>query len=284
MLSLTHKRKREIGSKDLGDEELVADPVSIIRLANKMSEEAVERMHLELTQGRDKIIAPPLMGAEITGSIKELYRSFTRAEEARGRGEEVHQKIKASLEKIDEWNAKLATLGNVDQRNYLSNLGLMGVEDIATYESVLARTRKTLEDGGAPLAVFNRHLESSAQNVKSLLDSVGLPLVRKPDDSASTESELEATLGEFARHFSQQLTFMEEKGNQAIHEFVVQVAQKVERAQCLKESLDPILAEHIQVVSKAVAKLKEPIVDTARIESDYDKCEVMGGKGKATSL
>eukprot|EP01018_Ginkgo_biloba_P037491 Gb_41482 [translate_table: standard] len=230
VLSLTRKRKRETRSKDLGDEELVADPLSTIRLTNKMSEEAVERMHLELTQGRDKIVAPPLMGVEITGSVKELYRSFTRAKEARGRGEEVHQKIEASLEKIDEWNAKLATLGNVARRNQLSSLALMGVEDIATCESVLARTRQALEDGGAPLAIFNRQLESSSRSVKSLLDSTVLPPVRKPDDSAPIEFELEASLGEFVGHFSRQLASVEEKGNQAIHEFVVQVPRKVERA------------------------------------------------------
>ena len=117
---------------------MVADPVSIIKSTNKMSEEVVERMHLELILNRDRIMAPPLMGTDIIGSIKELYRSFTRAEEAKGRGEEMHQKIEASLEKIDEWNAKLATLGNVAQRNQLSSLALMGVEDISTYESILA--------------------------------------------------------------------------------------------------------------------------------------------------
>eukprot|EP01018_Ginkgo_biloba_P005475 Gb_18082 [translate_table: standard] len=162
MLSLTRKRKRETRGKDLGDEELVADLVSIVRLANKMSEESVERMHLDLTQDRDKIMALPSMGAEIIGLIKELYRSFTRAEEARGRGKEVHQKIEASLKNIDEWNAKLATLRGVAQRNQPSSLGLMGVEDIATCESMLARTRQALKDRGTPLAVFNRQLELSA--------------------------------------------------------------------------------------------------------------------------
>lgn len=158
-------------------------------------------MHLELMHGRDKIVTPPLIRTEITSSIKELYKSFTRAEEAKGRGEEVHQNIEASLEKIDEWNAKLATLGNATRRNHLPSLGLMGVEDIATCESVLARTRQALEDGGT-LTVFNRQLESSTRNVKSLLDNAGLPSVRKSDDFTPTESELEANLGEFARNFS----------------------------------------------------------------------------------
>eukprot|EP01018_Ginkgo_biloba_P030876 Gb_15319 [translate_table: standard] len=48
VLSLTRKRKRGTRSKELGDEELAADPVSIVRSANRMTEEAVERMHLEL--------------------------------------------------------------------------------------------------------------------------------------------------------------------------------------------------------------------------------------------
>ena len=66
----------------MGDEELASDPVSIVRSANRMMEEAMERIHLELVHGRDKITAPPLMGVEITKSIRELYKSFTRAEEA----------------------------------------------------------------------------------------------------------------------------------------------------------------------------------------------------------
>lgn len=113
-------------------------------------------MHLELTRCREKIMAPPSMGTEIMDLIKELYKSFTKAKEAKGQGKEVHQKIEASLEKLDKWNTKLDTLGNVAQRNQLPSLGLMGIEDIATCESVLARNRKALEDRGVPLAMSNR--------------------------------------------------------------------------------------------------------------------------------
>ena len=82
-----------------------------------MTEEAVERMHLELVHGRDKITAPPSMSVKIINSIKELYKSYTLVEEARGQGEEAHQKIENSLGKLDQWNAKLATLKNAARRN-----------------------------------------------------------------------------------------------------------------------------------------------------------------------
>eukprot|EP01018_Ginkgo_biloba_P000927 Gb_07086 [translate_table: standard] len=214
-----------------------------------MIEEAVERMHLELVHGKDKVTTPPSMGIEITNSIRELYKSYTRAEEARGQGEEAYQKIETSLGKLDEWNAKLAILKNVARRNQLPGLGLMGIEDIATSKSVLARNRHALEDGSIPLAILNRQLESAAQNVKALLDSAGLPPMRGSDGSTPTESELNAILGEFSELFSQQLSSVEERGNQAVLEFVVQVAQKVELAQCLKDTLDPVLAEHTQVIT-----------------------------------
>lgn len=77
IFSLTRKRKWWTQHKDLGDEELVADPVSIIQSASKMIKEVVERMHLELMHGRGKIVAPPSMGVEIMDSIKELYKSYT---------------------------------------------------------------------------------------------------------------------------------------------------------------------------------------------------------------
>ena len=77
VLSLTRKRKWGAQSKELGDEELEADPVSIIRSTNRMTEEVVKRMHLELVHGRDKITTPPLMGVKIINLIKELYKSYT---------------------------------------------------------------------------------------------------------------------------------------------------------------------------------------------------------------
>ena len=131
----------------------------------------------------------------------------------------------------------------------------MGIEDIATSESVLARNRHALEDGSIPLAILNRQLESAAQNVKALLDSTGLPLMRRSDGSTPTESKLNASLGEFSGLFSRQLSSVEERGNQVVLEFVVQAAQKVERARCLKDTLDPVLAEHTWVVSRALARL-----------------------------
>jgi len=44
LLSLTRKRKRKTRSAGIKDEELIANPVSIVKSANKMLEEAIERM------------------------------------------------------------------------------------------------------------------------------------------------------------------------------------------------------------------------------------------------
>eukprot|EP01018_Ginkgo_biloba_P026988 Gb_37619 [translate_table: standard] len=227
-----------------------------------------------------EITAPPSMGAEITKSIRELYKSFTQAKEAQGRGEETHQKIGASLGKLDEWDAQLATLGNAARGNQLPGRGLMGIEDITACESLLARDRCSLEDGSVPLEILNRQLELTTQNVKVLLDSAGLPLMKGSGDSAPTESELNASLEEFSRLFSRQLSSVEERGNQVVLDFVVQAARKVERAQCLKDTLDPILVEHARVTSRALARLREPIVNTTRIEFDYAKHMASRGEDK----
>eukprot|EP01018_Ginkgo_biloba_P026714 Gb_11440 [translate_table: standard] len=48
LLSLTKKRKRGAKGAAMDDRELVVDPVSIVRSANKMSEEVMERMQMEL--------------------------------------------------------------------------------------------------------------------------------------------------------------------------------------------------------------------------------------------
>jgi len=97
----------------------------------------------------------------------------------------------------------------------------MGIEDITTSESVLARNRHALEDGSIPLEILNKQLESAAQNVKALLDSAGLPLVKGSYDSTPTESELNASLGEFFGLFSRYLSSIEERGNHAILKFMV---------------------------------------------------------------
>eukprot|EP01018_Ginkgo_biloba_P009393 Gb_17530 [translate_table: standard] len=170
LLSLTRKRKRGARSIGIDDEELIADPVSIVKSVNKMFEEAVERM-----------------------------QSFIRAEEARGRGEETHRKIEASLENMDDLSTKLVTLGNVAWRNQLPDLSLLGVDEVATCESVLARTKQALEDGSTPLVASYRQLEASAWSIKALLDNAGLPLVRKPDSSILVEAELDAMLESYPK-------------------------------------------------------------------------------------
>lgn len=48
-LSLTQKRNREAQSTGMDDEELIVDPVSIVKSTNNMSKEVVKRIHLELT-------------------------------------------------------------------------------------------------------------------------------------------------------------------------------------------------------------------------------------------
>eukprot|EP01018_Ginkgo_biloba_P026719 Gb_11436 [translate_table: standard] len=202
LLSLTRKRKRTTWSTDMDDRELIADPVCIVLLANKMSEKAVERMQLELAQSWDRIVAPPSMGAEITCSIKDLYQSFVQIEEARAKGEETHRRIGASLEQINEWESKLATLKNVAHRNLLLNLSLLELDEVITCENALAKTKQVLEVGDAPLVSSNRQLESSSRNIRTLLDSAGLPPVVKLDNSPPSEIELDATLGEFTTQFA----------------------------------------------------------------------------------
>eukprot|EP01018_Ginkgo_biloba_P040360 Gb_12614 [translate_table: standard] len=151
----------------MDDMELVADPMSIVRSTNKISEEAVE--------------------------------------EAQGRGEETHRRIRASLEQINEWESKLATLGNVAHRNTLPKMSLLELDEVITCENVLAKTRQALEDSDAPLVSSNRQFESSSYNIKTLLDSAGLPQIAKSDNSFPSEVELDATLGEFTAQFTRQL-------------------------------------------------------------------------------
>eukprot|EP01018_Ginkgo_biloba_P017444 Gb_09493 [translate_table: standard] len=171
LLSLTRKRKRKARGTGMEDEELIANPISIVTSANK----------------------------------------------------------------VDEWGSKLATLENVARRNLMPNLSLLELDEVVTCENILAKTKQALEDGGAPLMASNKQLEPSAHNIKVLLDSVGLPLVVKPDSSFPAKAELDASLGEFANQFARQLESVEE-----------QVA----------------------------AKIKEPVINTSRIDSDYDRCEV----------
>eukprot|EP01018_Ginkgo_biloba_P040016 Gb_27258 [translate_table: standard] len=143
---------------------------------------------------------------------------------------------------------------------------------------------QVLEDGDTPLVTSNRHLEMSSHNILSLFDNDGLPQVMRPDNTLCTETEFDATLGEFAGQFSKQLASVGEQGNQALHEFVVEVARKAERAHCVKEFLNPILTKHTKIVSKAMARVKNPIINTARINVDYDKCLAIREKGRGPPI
>lgn len=106
----------------------------------------------------------------------------------------------------------------------------------------------------------------------------------KPDNSFPLEVELDATLGEFTNQFIKYFIVVEEQGNQSLHEFIMEVARKVERVQYIKEFLGPILVEHTQIISNATAWIKDPIINTSWVESDYDKCKEFGDKGKGPSL
>eukprot|EP01018_Ginkgo_biloba_P038656 Gb_08457 [translate_table: standard] len=95
-------------------------------------------------------------------------------------------RIQGSLDKIDEWKAKLATLGNVARMNLLPNVPLLSLDEVVTCENVLAKTKQVLEDGDAPLVTSNQHLEISSQNILSLFDNTGLPQVVKSDNTLCT--------------------------------------------------------------------------------------------------
>lgn len=85
----------------MDERELVANPVSIIQLENEMFEETMVRMQMELSRGWDTIVTSPSMGAEIEGSLKDLYKYFMQVEESWGRGEETHRRIRGSLDQIE---------------------------------------------------------------------------------------------------------------------------------------------------------------------------------------
>lgn len=175
-----------------------------------MSEEVVERMQSELVHDWDKIVAPFSMGTEIIGSIKELYRSFVWVEEAWGRGKEIQSKVEISLGKVEEWGSKLAILGNVAHKNLLPKLPLLELDEVLSCDNILATSKQALDDGGTPLIASNKQLESVAHDINTLLDSIGLLPVMKPDNSLPTEVELDVSLGEFANQFVGQLASVEE--------------------------------------------------------------------------
>lgn len=60
------------------------------------------------------------------------------------------------------------------------------------------------------------------------------------------------------------------------------VARKAERAQYGKELLNLVLTEHTKIVSKVEAKIKDPIINTTRI--DADKCLVAKENGKESPI
>eukprot|EP01018_Ginkgo_biloba_P030265 Gb_36344 [translate_table: standard] len=179
LLSLTKKRKRGTKGASMDNKELKVDLVSIVRSANKMSEEVVERMQMELSQAHDKIVV----------------------EEAKAKLNQVHHQIQSSLNQIGEWEAKLATLGNVARKNLLPNVPLLSLDEVVTCENVLAKSKQVLKDGCTPLVTSNSHLELSSQNILSLFASVELPQEMKQDNTLCTETEFEATLNDFANQF-----------------------------------------------------------------------------------
>eukprot|EP01018_Ginkgo_biloba_P011385 Gb_11873 [translate_table: standard] len=78
-------------------------------------------------------------------------------------------------EEVDKWGSKLVTLGSVAQKNLLPNLSLLELDEVVTCNNILAKTKKELEDGDAPLMASNKQLDSSTHNIKVLLDNARLP-------------------------------------------------------------------------------------------------------------
>eukprot|EP01018_Ginkgo_biloba_P032706 Gb_34985 [translate_table: standard] len=137
-----------------------------------------------------------------------------KVEEVKAKGNQVHHPVQSSLNWIGEWEAKLATLGNVARKNLLPNVPLLSLDEVVTCENVLAKSKQVLEDGDTPLVTSNSHLELSSQNILSLFSSGEFPQVMKQDNTLCTETKFEATLGNFANQFSRQLALVEEQGNQ----------------------------------------------------------------------
>eukprot|EP01018_Ginkgo_biloba_P016477 Gb_08042 [translate_table: standard] len=84
-ISLTRKRNRGAKGEGVDDTKLVIDPVFIVKLANKISQEAMEKMQMDLSQAYDKIMVSPSMGTKIQGALKDLFRSFVQVEEAKAK-------------------------------------------------------------------------------------------------------------------------------------------------------------------------------------------------------
>eukprot|EP01018_Ginkgo_biloba_P032291 Gb_40524 [translate_table: standard] len=145
----------------------------------------------------------PLMDPINTAHLKGAQYSTPQSiiEEARGKGEDTHHKIEASLKKMNEWETKLATVKRVDRKNLLPNLSLLELDEVITCENSLAKTKHALKYGDAPLVSSNRQLESSLCNIRTLLNNAVLSPVVKPNNSFPSEVELDATLGEFTTQF-----------------------------------------------------------------------------------
>eukprot|EP01018_Ginkgo_biloba_P005659 Gb_15701 [translate_table: standard] len=207
-------------------------------------EEVVERMQMELAQAHNKIVISPSMSIEIQGSLKDLFKSLAQVEEAKSIGKQVHHEIQGTLRQIGEREAKLATLGNIARRNLLPNVPLLSLDEVS------------------PGIILPKHPIIACQ--------CRVPPVIKQDNTLCMEVEFEATLGDFVNKCSGHLVSVEEQGKQSIHEFAIGVARKIERVQCVKEFLNPILTEHTKTMSKVASRIKDPIVNTARIDDDYD--------------
>eukprot|EP01018_Ginkgo_biloba_P015706 Gb_14252 [translate_table: standard] len=95
LLSLTIKRKRGAKGVGMDETELVVDPLSIVKSANKMFEDAMERMQRELSQAHAKILCQASSSGEAgqhsmhRGRIQDhpwrLYKSILVAISINGR-------------------------------------------------------------------------------------------------------------------------------------------------------------------------------------------------------
>jgi len=95
-----------------------------------------------------------------------------------------------------------------------------------------------------------------------------------------TEVEFKISLGGAANNFFKQLALVVDQGNEVIHEFIIGVARKMERAQRVKEFLNSILLEHTKTISKETSRVKYHIINTISIGTNYDKSLASRENGK----
>eukprot|EP01018_Ginkgo_biloba_P017681 Gb_37163 [translate_table: standard] len=203
-------------------------------------------------------------------------------EKAQGRGEETHHRIRASLEKINEWESKLATLRSMARRNLPLDLSLLQLDEVITYEIVLAKLGNARLppvvklDNSFPLEV------ERAQCVKEFLgpilaDIPGLHLRQLPksrNPSSTPYRSIQIITGVKRRLGHTSIQFMSIDSGRALYRYY-EVEPNTMEHRVEKSSLEEIQGVHHSpthiVYWEAYLMAKEMIRSLEAYISDLDK-------------